>query len=235
MRGFNIFLPNGYTHTIKYNIGDDKVAIADAIVTEWSEYCDNNWLSPDYENRYCGENKVKRFMDSVTNFLLYTETDDVITDYKDKRNKEHEVLIPGVHDGLVPGVPVEVVEATETAPSAFTAKGKYKSKEVPTETVFNRIEKVKRENQSLEMSVCAVDTDGGFGYKGTAYCVSGDIPQYQGRETKSGTHYNMDRVLCGVEDDGQMIFLDQFGVRLDNNKVKVVNGKVDNDETRNTY
>lgn len=231
MMGFNIFLPNGHTHVIKYEQGQDKNAIANALVEEWAEYCEKNWLSVNHNDHFCPENKVKRFFDSLTYFLLYCDAQDIITNYKEKRNAESEVLIPDNHDGLVIGIPIEVIQAVDTAPSAFLGKKHITKKDTPIETAFDRIEKLEKENPSLKISVCTVDTTGNFEYAHTKWSISKDVPQYRARETKSGARYDMDRILCGVCDDGQVIFLDQYGTRLNNNFVKDRNDSIDDSKT----
>lgn len=127
MKYYKLYLPSGKTQKLYYDETTDKNEIVSKISSEWAEYCEDNWLSADHKNRFCGESQVKRFMDSLTGFLFVGSQEGVLSSYKENRNKNNEVLLP--HDGSggisktgIAGISPEVMKEASLAHSAFRSK-----------------------------------------------------------------------------------------------------------------
>lgn len=63
------------------------------MLSGWEPYCERNWISPNHADVFCGENKVKRFLNGLSYFLLLGDTEGVVTDYKESMNGKREIPI----------------------------------------------------------------------------------------------------------------------------------------------
>lgn len=61
MKGYNVIDPAGITHKLWCKTEDEKREAVEALLGEWSEYIDNNWISFSNKDTYSPENKVKLF------------------------------------------------------------------------------------------------------------------------------------------------------------------------------
>lgn len=226
---FKLQCPDGVVQEIQYDETTDKNAIVEGILAEWREYCERNWLTKDHEDKQSGERKVKRFMDGLSAFLLLEESDaDIVNARSERRNRQSEVLIPSVNGGYVKGVSFQVVEQMHSANSVFQS-GKINARkpvEHPADNMFTRLGQVTKEYGLRNMTLHIVDTDNMFSYKGERYQV--DYQGYNGKRTKSGMRYDMDRIMVSVDKDDQLFFLDQFGRVIPQIQVtKVVDENID--------
>ena len=212
---FRLALPDGTVDEIAYDDQTDRTAIADQYLKQWDAYIERNWLSKDHEDKMCGENRVKRFMESVSAFVLMGETNNVVTPWGEKRNREREVLVPTTHDGFVFGVDGDVLAEMDTAPPAFTQKKIIaRQKRFPEQGSFERIEAFKRDNPHAVFSFYHVDTEGCFTAGGSRYKISEEVKEYKGKKTKSGLRYDMDRIIVVTKPNGEKVFLNQWGYEI---------------------
>ena len=209
---FRLNLPDGTVDEISYDEQTDKAAIAEKYLAAWGGYIERNWLSNDHEDRMCGENRVKRFMESISAFILMGDTSDTITEWGERKTKQCEVLIPMGQEGALYGVPGDVISQIETAPPAFTQKKIIaRQKRFPEQGSFSRIEAFKRENPHAVFSFYHVDTEGCFTAGGSRYRISDEVKEYKGKKTKSGLRYDMDRIIVVTKPNGEKAFLNQWG------------------------
>lgn len=72
----------------------DKIQSLTPVQGKWQSYIENGWLSENHEDYYCTENNIKRLLDSCADMLLRgAGARDVISDYKEKQIREHEVSL----------------------------------------------------------------------------------------------------------------------------------------------
>lgn len=226
---FKLQCPDGVVQEIQYDESTDKNAIVEGILAEWREYCERNWLTADHEDKQSGERKVKRLIDGLSEFLLLEENDaNIVNARNERRNRQSEVLVPSVNGGYVRGVPFNVVEQMHSTNSVFET-GKVNTRkpvEHPADNMFSRLGKVKQEYGLKDMSLHIVDTNNEFGYKGERY--QANYKGYNGKRTKSGMRYDMDKIMVSVDKNEQLFFLDQFGHVIPQEQVtKVVDDNID--------
>lgn len=227
MKYYTLQLPDGGTRKIFYDNSTDREAVVAEISREWESYCEKNWLTKNPDDRSSGEARVKRFMDSLTGFLFVKAEDDILSPYKDKRNRQREVMVPAGHDGFVDGLSAKTVDEIQNATPAFIAPREISRKQKPpVDTTFKRLERNKRKYPGLKVQVCAIDTGNVFHYNDLRYVISEKAEQYKGRKTSSGTRYDMDRVMVGTLPCGELRFFDQYGFELPQKYIaKVVDDK----------
>lgn len=236
IRKYKIYLPDGNTEEIIYTPEDDKQAIVDRYLTEWNEFCNNNWISPVSANMFSAESRVKRFMDSLSNFLLMDEnlsqdeTYPTMSSHAMKRNAKSEVLIPMTADTASSGAATALMDAVNAAPSAFAfAKvNKRGHKPAPSDNMLERTLDYKEKLGIGSMDILTIDTDNVFSYGGRKYVT--DYPAYSGVMTRDGLRYDMDKIMAAKDKDGNLYFFDQYGYLIPQNQVKEVTDCIDKSE-----
>lgn len=73
LRSRYILLPSGERLRIEWRSIEERQEKLEALLEEWRDYCETNWLSDDHEDRQCGERKVKAFMDAVSSLMIHEE------------------------------------------------------------------------------------------------------------------------------------------------------------------
>lgn len=91
MSWFKLNTPGDSQYKQYYDTDEDRVSVLQPILAKWQSYIENGWISENHINPYCTENKIKRFQDDCGSFILYCNSPDTLSAYKEKRNAEREV------------------------------------------------------------------------------------------------------------------------------------------------
>lgn len=54
--------PNGVRLPVYYTASQDKMALVMGQLSDWEDFCNQNWLSDNHEDINCSENRVKAFL-----------------------------------------------------------------------------------------------------------------------------------------------------------------------------
>lgn len=211
MSSKKIMMPNGEIRT--YYCGDDqtwKQIIEEVILPYWQQYCDSNWISPNHEEVYAPEKRVKWFLDRL-GWLLIEGADGIESEYKGMAHKVREVPVTecpaDVSDFLYSDrqAPIDeeddqhfdyVLEALKRID-----KRKPKKPKPHVETRFERIENIRRSFPGCRFTWCIVDADNTFEYDGKRLSVPEEMRGYI-------EDSQMDRILA-VENERALRFYDQ--------------------------
>ena len=205
--------PNGNVYRLRTKTEDERRGAVRALCARWENYCTGHWLSDNHEEPYCPENKVKRFLDGLAYFLMLGESRGIVTDYKQVRNGDREIPLsscpPGYEDLVYGGGATGVSrEEEETLRRAYGHDRKPNKKPCKTPERYARIARLRREYEIREWHYPRVDTNGVFQVLGETHRVRESATQYAGKETKEGTLYDMDKVICLELMDGGLRFFD---------------------------
>ena len=186
------------------------------ITEHWKEYCERNWISDNPEDIFCGENKVKVFLNGLGYFLFLGAMEGIETDYKKVVRGSRELPMsscPSYIENTMYGIGstikkqedadaftrvLDTVDAKADKLASYykrTAPQKVKAK--VSETRYDRFQKILRELgvSKAAFSHARVDTEGRFTYSGHSYCVT--ARQYSPELTSAGEEYfAMDRIVC---------------------------------------
>lgn len=232
MYNYRVILPNGKAVWLKHGTLEERKAEVNALLEKWSEYCNNGWLSNDYEDAWCPENKVKHFLDSLAYYLLSGFTDDVVTEYKDIMNGVREVPMsscpPDIENGIyATGVKPSDDQSRESFSglmSHLTEKAGRYTKAKPkkkAETRLDRYQKIVEVYGKGTWTRYLLDTDCVFEMNGHLYRIENEVydengqlagykyPQYMPVKSDLGELYEMDRILVYRTDElGLTLFFD---------------------------
>ena len=190
---------------------------ANEILAGWQDYCDRNWLNDNGEDLFSPELRVKRLLDSIGYFLLYGNTEGVVSEYKEAVNRAREIPVSSC-----PSAVSNMMYAGGGA-SGDTAAEERLSFKAMTEILDDQVRsrkpaKAQKEQRpmSLRKKICGVreqqhmaepeyfivDTFGCFDWRGEIYRIC-DVPEYHPkvvhfRNGSTELIYDMDRIIrCG--------------------------------------
>ena len=196
---------------------DEQMLNADSILSGWQDYCDLNWLNDNGEDMFPPEVRVKRFLDSIGYYLLYGNTDGIVTEYKEVVNQAREIPVsscPGSVNNIFyasGGSSGDVATEEKLAFRIMTellderANSRKKPRAPVKKSGASRRRKmyeILEENDGARMETFVVDTDGCFHADGRTMNISG-VREYEPKTVRfrngtTDTLYDMDRVLrCG--------------------------------------
>ena len=158
------------------------------------------------------ELRVKRFLDSIGYYLLYGQTDGIITSYKEAMHEAREIpasSCPGIVSNILyasGGATDETAREEDLNFRAMTEMLDMRRKPVPekgkTPSMRRKLEMVREDNAGNEVYRYRVDTDGYFLCGGELKQIRG-VRQYQPktvtrRSGETDILYDMDMILrCG--------------------------------------
>ena len=197
-------LPNGKLKKV-YSLDDIK-----SIQEEWGEYCENNWLnsSPSQTSIYDPESKVKFLLEGLANSILRPNMAGMITEYKQKKIDMYEIPI-STFDGTLGNVLCSQEGKKELAwvhnEASFAKPKKTKNR------MMTRSQKITQLKQQgiTQFSFENVDTENRFTYQNRVFRIDESVIAYAPKVTKEGDLlYDMDRILCGIAENGNAVFFD---------------------------
>lgn len=165
---------------------------------------------------FCGEKKVKLFLNGLGYFLMLGHLEGIVTDYKAKKTASREIPISScpayVEDavyGTTASLFIKKEDITLSLPTEESKKKNVRRKKADS----SRIAKVRAfkeaANHGSGYEYVPVDTDGSFTFGGKDYQIDmRKVPAYAGKETYEGTLYDMDKVICMKMMDGNVSFFD---------------------------
>lgn len=225
---FTVYLPNGKTETILYDENTDKKAIVERLTHEWEDFCMKNWLNSAEKGLMTAEDRVKRFMNCLAEFLLKGEPNSkeypILTEYKQKAIAQREVVLPiGCYCDRKDGLS-ELMAQVENAPSAFAATKGYKKnlmKKEPTSGSFTRLARIVHDNPDVVVDTVPIDTENEFVSRGKRFRLSNKVTKYLPVETDEGLYYALDKICVGWNKRilRPVLYIDQYGYLIENKYV----------------
>lgn len=225
---YKIFLPNGNSALLPYGELDEKMRRVDAILEHWKPYLDGNWISTNYTDVLCGENKVKRLLDGLAYYLLLGNGD-VSTDYKELIKGKMEVPMSSCpsHIGeMMYGI--GAVARNDEPPSSlpdseFAMKKKTKiKKRLPSQRRAN-LEAIKRRfGDDVLVEYRRVDTQNNFSFDGSVWHIDESVSEYSPKRTDAGILYDMDTVVIVKSKLGYIYFFNADYSEIDEACVKKI-------------
>lgn len=212
MSSKRVMMPNGELRT--YYCGDGqswRQIIEEVILPYWIEYCNSNWISPNHEEVYAPEKRVKWFLDRL-GWLLIEGADGIESEYKEMIHKVREIPVTECPAEISDYVYSErqgpdeddeeqhfqlVLDKLEQADKRKPRK----TTKPKVETKFERIENIRRSFPGCRFTWCIVDADNTFEYDGQRLSVPAEMRGYIDDS-------QMDRILA-VENDRALRFYDQ--------------------------
>lgn len=200
---YKIYFPNGANTLLPYGTYEEKLDRAKALIDAWEPYLEGNWISTNYTDVLCGENKVKRFLDGLAYYLLLG-SEGIVTDYKELMNGKREIPVsscPQQISDMVYGTGCAARQPDEESTPIEDNESRMK---ITVKTKKPRSGKSKRE-LNLEMirktygridhfRTCIVDTDNNFSFNGDKYHIDESVTEYAPKHTALGDLYDMDAV-----------------------------------------
>lgn len=225
---YKIFLPNGTSCLLPYGDYSEKLGNVKAALEGWQPYLDGNWISTNHTDVFCGENKVKKFLDGLAYYLLIG-SEDVVTDYKEFINGKREIPMsscPSQINDIVYGAGCvlhgqgddelqTLISAEETQKKKKTPKTKKKCSQRSGNLQAIR----EMYGSNAQLSYCRVDTENRFKYSGKIWQISNDVEAYHPKETPVGLLYDMDIVVAVRTSDGTPAFFDANYLPIPSEKI----------------
>lgn len=210
-----ILMPNGKVFTY-YRDKDQTWAeiIESHILPYWQDYCNANWISPNHEEVYSPERRVKSLLDRL-GFLLTMRSEDVESEYKAMTHKVREIPVTEcssfINDMFYSEGEPPLYDDSErykllTEKLDQLVENRRKKKPLPhRETRFDRLTKIERSFPDSKRTWCIVDANNHFTYNGIEYTVPEEM---QGYIDDTQDKVLMDRILV-VESENALRFYDQ--------------------------
>lgn len=215
--------PNGKVEKLRASADEERQLLTNKVIGRWVDYCERNWITPNDDNPYSPENKVKAFLSSQGYFLILGNTEGVETDYKRIMRGSREIPISScpsyIEDSVYSTGPslktvdntegfqilLDAVDAKAEKLSGYYKKKKSSSKKEPTP--FCKLQNILHQFgiDSTAVIHARVDTDNVFEYKGSRYQIHG-IPQYEAKDHQGEPYYTMDRVICVNTPEGTIFY-----------------------------
>lgn len=206
--GFNLVLPSANVYKIRVQDDAERRKVIDDLCRQWESYCDSHWLSENHEEPYCGENRVKRFLDGLGYFMMLNDTKDtgIVTEYKAKVHAAKEIPV-----SACPAAVQDVFyasgagDAPETIPDRLdvTAKKATTRRTARYRTKSDRVRDFEKAFRPLRYEYATVDTDGNFSVGGVRLHVSDKCQQYAAKQLKDDVLYDMDKVIAAYVREGK--------------------------------
>lgn len=223
--GYNVIQPNGIVKKQRVESESDRSDAVDEQLRRWTEYCNRNWISVNYGDPFCSENKVKLFLNGLAYFLMLGNTGGIVTDYKRVADGKREIPIsscPSYVEDLVYGTGSTLLSPNDSEnddfeltldrldkrAERFCPNNKTKKK-APTQTRYDKIKRIKALIGSAEYFYPSVNTENMFKLNGHSYKINDCVSCYSGKQV--GTDdilYDMDKIICAVCPDGRTYFFD---------------------------
>lgn len=205
--GFNLVLPSANVYKIRVQDDAERRKVVDTLCRQWADYCNSHWLSENHEEPYCGENRVKRFLDGLGYFMMLNDTKDtgIVTEYKAQVHAAKEIPV-----SACPAAVQDVfyasgaAEAPDTIPDPLptTTKPKYPRRTERYRTKSDRLHEFEKAFKPREYQYATVDTDGWFEYESCGrkikLHVSDKCQQYAPKRLKDDVLYDMDKVIVAI-------------------------------------
>lgn len=226
---YKIFLPNGTSCLFPYGEYGEKLNSVKAALEGWGLYLDGNWISTNHTDVFCGENKVKRFLDGLAYYLLIG-SEDVVTDYKELMNGKREIpmsscpsqindIVYGAGAALHPQGDDELMIHDFTDNEIPHKKKKPKKQEGSQRS--DNLKTLREEfGQNAKFAYCRVDTANVFEFGGKGWQISEDVEAYQPKHTPLGDLYDMDTIIVIHLGDFILGFCDSDYRRIGKEKIK---------------
>lgn len=203
------------------------------MLANWSTYCERNWISANHTDVFCGENKVKRFLNGLSYFLLLGDTEGMVTDYKESMNGKREIPMsscPSQIEDMVYGTGSVLHPPTEEEEAAFKMMLKSAEDRLPAKKKAGKPSLRNKKKTALfaecgkdaELTYASVDTDNRFIYENVIYEIDPAVTEYAAKETPLGLLYDMDKVVCVKSRDGSVSFYTAEYDRISGTNVKKV-------------
>lgn len=226
--GYNVVQPNGIVRKQRVESESERSAVVDEQLHRWSEYCNRNWISVNYGDPFCPENKVKLFLNGLAYFLMLGNTGGIVTDYKRVADGKREIPIsscPSYVEDLVYGTGSTLLPANDDEDAVFQAtlerldekakrycpsrKSKVK-KNAHTNTRYDKIRRIKSLiGENAEFFYPTVNTLNEFTLNGEVYRIDDRVSSYSGKPVgKDDIIYDMDKIICAVCPDGKVYYFD---------------------------
>lgn len=215
MKSRRFYMPDGTKRT--YYCGDDQTwdeIIRERILPYWERYCNGNWLSPNHEEVYAPEKRVKWFLDSL-GYALVEGEERIESEYMEKAHKAREIPISEcpdtLRDYLYSDRTPPVGEGAENFEKVLETVSELLPKRPPSKkftarnnktTKFQRLEQIAKQFPDSIRTWCIVDATDHFNYNGARYIIPDEM------RIKYKEDPQMDRILV-VETQSALRFYDQ--------------------------
>lgn len=223
--GYNVVQPNGIVRKQRVESESERSAAVDEQLQRWGEYCNRNWISVNYGDPFCPENKVKLFLNGLAYFLMLGNTGGIVTDYKRVADGKREIPIsscPSYVEDLVYGTGSTLLPANDSENMAFQSTldkldekaSKYCSKKKTgkaplTHTRYDKIRRIKSLIGKADFYYPTVNTFNEFTLDGKVYKIDDCISSYGGKSVgEDDVIYDMDKIICAVCPDGRVYYFD---------------------------
>ena len=212
--------------------------IVQELLDKWGSYCDRNWISQNYNDPFCPENKVKLFLNGVAYFLMVGNTEGIVTDYKEIMNGKREIPIsscPSYIEDAVYGGGATIAEASADEDTHYKAMverldaradKKYspasrKASRHTDITKSKKIEQIKSRIGSCVFDYPVVDTNNVFYLRGKKYRIAERVEQYRPKQTDVGLQYDMDHIVCVTALSGGTIHFFDMDMNMQDSELVV--------------
>lgn len=231
--GYNVILPNRKQKHVIASTQQQRMKICNELIKKWEQYCEQNWITFIGGNDpYSPQNKVKLFLSSLGYFLLYGNTDGIVTRYKDIVNRKRQLPVSSCPDYLQDGMYGSVHSGgsqtlyAKQQQRSFNTKldaldykaSKYKkpTKKKYTQTRYDRVVAAKNDG-AVDMNRHVVDSDGVFQLRDQIYSIDmSKCKSYASKDLGDGDIiYDMDYVISADMNDGSVRFYDANFNRID--------------------
>lgn len=226
--GYNVIQPNGIVKKQRVQSDEERRAAVDEQLQRWSEYCNRNWISVNYGDPFCPENKVKLFLNGLAYFLMLGNTGGIVTDYKRVADGKREIPIsscPSYVEDLVYGTGSTLMPANDDEDAVFQAtlerldekakklcphdKRNARKTKAVSKTRYDKIQKIKSIIGPADFFYPIVDTDNIFSFNGSNHRIDDLVSGYSGKRVGDcDVLYDMDKIICAVCPDGQTYYFD---------------------------
>ena len=226
---YKIFLPNGTSCLLPYEDYYEKLKHVEAALNGWDSYLDGNWISTNHTDVFCGENKVKKFLDGLAYYLLIG-SEGVVTDYKEIMNGKREIPMsscPSQVSDIVYGTGGVFHPQTEEDLAAIEkvmdAPMKSKSDKKKNSQRCENLESLKKLcGDNAHFTYCRVDTQNDFRFDEVLWHIDESLEGYQPKHTPLGDLYDMDLVVAVRSKDGVIHFFDADYLPIPEEKIKKI-------------
>ena len=225
--GYNVIQPNGIVKEIRVKSAEERDSVVCDQLNRWGEYCDRNWISVNYSDPFCSENKVKRFLNSLAYFLMLGNTGGIVTDYKRVVDGKREIPIsscPSYVEDIVYGTGNTLIPTNEDEHSAFQSilerldekakkyrpnDGKKKPARKAVCTRYDKIKGIRALIGDAAYYYPSVNTLNEFTLNGKTYRIDDSVSEYAGKNMADGDIlYDMDKIVCALTPDGKIHYFD---------------------------
>ena len=166
---------------------------------------------------------MKTFLDGLAYFLMRSDTEGIVTDYKDILNGKREVPVSSCPHSVEyalygNGAPPEdedeggfeiLLENLDRKAERMERRRAAPKKKPKRVSRIVRSEQIRNELGACEFFFPVVDTCNEFELFGNRYHISLQVEQYGVKQTREGELYDMDHIACAVKNGKIVAFFDQ--------------------------